>query len=94
MPIYAFRCDGDGDFEVTVPVGRAGTRQPCPICGLDGARVFVTPMVGRVDRRIGSALDRAERSRSEPEVVRSLPSDGGAARTEPSHPAWRRLPRP
>ena len=94
MPIYAFRCDGDGDFEVSAPAGRAGTRWTCPDCGHDGARVFVAPMVGRVDRQIGAAIDRAERSRSEPEVVRSIPPAGGAARTAPSHPAWRVLPRP
>lgn len=99
MTIYAFCCDDHGGFEVTAPMGRAGSRRACPRCGTDGRRIFVAPMVGRTDPRVGATIDRAERSRSEPDVVRSpTPTNGSGAVARAghaaAHPAWARLPRP
>ena len=100
MTIYAFCCDDHGGFEVTAPMGRAGSHRACPRCGADGRRVFVAPLLGRTDPRVGATIDRAERSRSEHDVVRSPspPTDGpgAVARTgaAQAHPAWSKLPRP
>jgi hypothetical protein len=100
MTIYAFSCDDDGGFDVTAPMGGAGSRRACPRCGADSRRVFAAPMLGRTDPRVGATIDRAERSRSEPDVVRSPPpsANGPGARTRTggveANPAWARLPRP
>jgi len=53
-------------------------------------------MLGLADRRLVGALDRAEKSRDEPEVVTSLPPSGGRRRQRaaPPNPALSRLPRP
>lgn len=58
--------------------------------------MFSAPMLALADRRLVGALDRAEKSRDEPEVVTSLPSSGHrrTQRSAPSNPALERLPRP
>ncbi|MBA2577141.1 MAG: zinc ribbon domain-containing protein [Euzebyaceae bacterium] len=96
MATYEFRCTDDGVFDVVAPMGKAGQRQACPTCGHDSARVFAAPMLGLADRRIVAALDRADKTRDEPDVVTSLPASGARKRTRtaPPNPALNRLPRP
>ncbi len=96
MTIYAFCCGVHGGFEVVAPMGQAGRHRACPDCGEPGTRVYAAPMIARTDRRVGAAVERAERSASEPDVVRSVPGSGSAARSRSTstNPAWQRLPRP
>lgn len=94
MATYEYRCPSDGDFELRFPIGRAPQRAACPTCGDNGPRVFRTaPGLNRTPRPLAAAIDRAEKSAEEPEVVSSIPPRRPAPR-RPPHPAHARLPRP
>jgi putative FmdB family regulatory protein len=96
MAIYEYRCDDDGPFELSRPLGTQPASAPCPACGSEARRVFSTPMLRLQPRALVAAVDHAERSRHEPEVVTSLPPAGARRRTPvaPLTPTLRRLPRP
>jgi putative FmdB family regulatory protein len=96
VAIYEYRCDDDGVFEVTRPLGTAPASIACPVCGSKGRRVFSKPMLALSPSAVVAAIDRAEKSRDEPEVVTSLPSTGARKRTPVLRltPTLRRLPRP
>jgi putative FmdB family regulatory protein len=95
MAIYEYRCDADGAFDVTLPFGAAPPSISCPACESDSPRIYSKPMTMSLPKALVAAVDRAEKSRSEPEVVRSLPSAGVPRRTRvlPLTPTLRRLPR-
>jgi putative FmdB family regulatory protein len=96
MAFYEYRCDRDGAFEVSGPLGAPPESAACPACSRDGRRVFSKPMLLRAPRELVAAIDKAEKSRYEPEVVTSLPPAGARKRTPvlPLTPTLRRLPRP
>lgn len=96
MATYEYRCDEDGVFEVTRPLGEPPKPIACPVCGSEAERVFSKPMLSLSPPALVSAIDHAEKSRDEPEVVTSLPSTGARKRTpvRPLTPTLRRLPRP
>ena len=96
MAAYDYRCDRDGVFEVTRALGSAPESTPCPECGGEATRVFAAPMLSSSPRALVAAIDHAEKSRDEPEVVTSLPPAGARRRTPvlPLTPTLRRLPRP
>jgi hypothetical protein len=77
-------------------MGQAADKLPCPVCNDEAVRVFSAPMVSRVPRALAASIDRAEKTRDEPEVVSSLPRRDPSQRTPmaPANPAFRRLPRP
>ncbi|MFD2419756.1 FmdB family zinc ribbon protein [Amycolatopsis pigmentata] len=93
---YQFRCAEDGVFDVSLPMGTAGPQWRCPVCGSDAVRVFSAPMLSRTSRALVAAIDRAEKTRDEPDVVSAVPPR--SARTlgpmGAPNPALRRLPRP
>lgn len=97
MATYEYRCDKDGVFDVMRPLGTAPETAACPVCGIEARRVISMPMV-RCGSRSGwtAAIDRAEKTRHEPEVVTSVPSAGARnrARVLPLTPTLARLPRP
>ena len=96
MAIYEYRCDSDGTFELTGPLGAPPQAAACPACSREARRVFSKPMLSRAPRALVAAIDNAEKSRHEPEVVTSLPPTGARKRTPvlPLTPTLRRLPRP
>jgi len=96
MTIYEYRCDHDGAFEVTLALGTAPESLMCPLCRSDARRVFSTPMLSLTPPALVAAIDHAEKTRDEPDVVTSLPPAGGRGRTPvlPLTPTLRRLPRP
>lgn len=95
MAIYEYRCDHDGLFEVTRPLGTAPAFVACTVCGSESRRVISVPTVRTGSRSAWTAaIDHAEKSRYEPEVVTSLPSTGARSRTLPLTPTLRGLPRP
>jgi putative FmdB family regulatory protein len=96
VAIYEYRCDDDGAFDVTLPVGTAPEAITCPVCKTEASRVFSKPMLSSLPRALVAAVDHAEKSRTEPEVVTSLPRTGARKRTPvlPLTPTLRRLPRP
>lgn len=96
MAIYEYRCARHGAFEVTRPIGTAPESVACPACERAATRVFSKPMLAVTPPGLAAAIDRAEKSRDEPELVTSLPSASGRRRTPvlPLTPRLRRLPRP
>jgi len=43
MAAYDYRCETDGVFELSFPMGTAPGTAPCPGCGSDSPRVFSAP---------------------------------------------------
>jgi len=96
VAVYEYRCDEDGPFEVTMPLGTQFESAACPVCLTEARRVFSTPMLSLAPPALVAAIDHAEKSRNEPEVVTSLPLAPAHKRTPvlPLTPTLRRLPRP
>ena len=96
MATYEYRCDRHGVFDVTRPLGTAPESVTCTVCTSEARRIFSAPMLFRGSRALFAAIDHAEKSRDEPEVVTSLPSTGARkrARVIPLTPTLARLPRP
>lgn len=96
MAIYEYRCERDGPFEVTRPIGTAPASIACPECASEAGRVFSSPMVSFAPRALVAALDHEEKTRTDPDVVTSLPPAPAHKRTPvlPLTPTLRRLPRP
>ena len=96
MAIYEYRCERDGPFEVTRPIGTAPASIACPECASEAARVFSSLMVSFAPRELVAALDHEEKTRTDPDVVTSLPPAPAHKRTPvlPLTPTLRRLPRP
>ena len=96
MAIYEYRCQHDGAFEVTLPIGTAPPSIACPLCASESDRVFSSPMVSFAPRALVAALDHEEKTRHEPDVVTSLPPAPAHRRTPvlPLTPTLAKLPRP
>ena len=96
MVIYEYRCQQHGVFELMQPMGSAASTALCPQCGSDAMRALSAPSVTRASRTAWfGAVEHAEKSRHEPEVVSSVPSAGARRNRQVSlTPALRRLPRP
>ena len=96
MATYEYRCDGDGVLEVTRPLGTAPESIACPVCGRGARRVFSKPMLLSLPPAFVAAVDHAEKTRDDPDVVTSLPPTSARKRTPvlPLTPTLRRLPRP
>ena len=96
MAIYEYRCERDGSFEVTLPIGTAPASIACPQCANEADRVFSSPMVSFAPRELVAALDHAEKTKSDPDIVTSLPPRPKHERTPmaPLTPTLRKLPRP
>lgn len=95
MALYQYRCAEHGVFEVRRPIGEATARCRCPRCADDSARVFSPPFLGRTPASVVGAIERAEKSRSEPEVVAGPPPRTATrVPNRLTNPALRGLPRP
>lgn len=96
MAVYEYRCEQDGVLEVIRPMGTAPKSITCPACKGEAQRVFSKPMLSSAPRALVAAIDRAEKTRDEPDLVTSLPARGARRRTPvlPLTPTLRRLPRP
>ncbi len=96
MAVYEYRCDHDGPFDVSRPLGTAPASVPCEVCGAPARRVYSAPMLRSPHQAAIAALDQSKRSAHEPEVVTSVPSAGRRrhTRTAQMTPQLARLPRP
>ena len=96
MAIYEYLCDRDGLVEASHPIGTAPASVTCPVCGREARRVYSAPMISCLPPALVGAIDRAEKTRDEPDVVTSLPPKPARQRTPvlPWTPTLRRLPRP
>lgn len=96
MVAYEYRCDTHGIFAVDRPMGGAPGAVACATCERKAARIFSAPMLRQGPANRMALIDKAEKSRDEPEVVTSLPPRHPSKRTPlaPPNPALQRLPRP
>jgi len=96
MAIYEYRCEVDGPFDVTLPIGTAPSSVACPECASEAERVFSAPMSSLAPRALVAALDHEDKTRHEPDVVTSLPPRPRHQRTPvlPLTPTLKKLPRP
>lgn len=96
MAIYEYRCERHGAFEAIHAIGTAPVSIACPVCKREARRVFTKPMLTSMPRALVTAIDHAEKTRDEPDLVSSLPALGARRRTPvlPLTPTLRRLPRP
>jgi putative FmdB family regulatory protein len=97
VAIYEYQCEQHERFELHQPMGTATDSALCPQCGAPARRMMSAPRI--VTRGHGAwtaAIDRADKSRYEPEVVTRLPSTGMRRSTPvvPLTPTLRGLPRP
>ncbi|OQO95127.1 hypothetical protein B1813_01105 [Saccharomonospora piscinae] len=93
MVIYSYRCAGCGEFDVRLPMGRAGQELPCPVCGAAAARRFGTRGVLRGSAALTRAVEAAEGTAERPGVV-SGPSPRSRGPRVSRDPRHARLPRP
>jgi putative FmdB family regulatory protein len=96
MAIYEYRCDQHGVFEVTRAIGTAPESIACPACEHAARRVFSKPMLSFTPPGLVAAIDHAQKTRDEPDLVTALPPADPRRRTPvlPMTPTLRRLPRP
>jgi len=96
MAIYEYRCDRHGAFDVLRAIGTAPASSACPVCERAARRVFSAPLLARTPPGLVAAIDHAEKTRDEPDLVSSLPPADPRKRTPvlPLTPTLRRLPRP
>jgi putative FmdB family regulatory protein len=96
VALYEYRCEQDGVFDITRPLGTAPSSIKCPVCKNEASRVFSKPMLMSTPRELAAAIDHAEKTRDEPDIVTSLPPTGARKRTPvlPLTPTLRHLPRP
>ncbi|MEZ5077138.1 MAG: hypothetical protein R2725_06835 [Solirubrobacterales bacterium] len=83
--------------EARFPLGTAPESVTCARCGGQARRVFSKPMLVASSRRdLATAIEHSEKTRSDPDVVTSLPPTGARKRTPvlPLTPTLKRLPRP
>jgi putative FmdB family regulatory protein len=96
VALYEYRCEEDGAFEISRPLGTAPGSIACPVCTNDARRVFSAPMLMSTPPALVAAIDHAEKTRHEPDIVTSLPPAPARRRTPvlPLTPTLRKLPRP
>jgi putative FmdB family regulatory protein len=78
VPIYDFACEDCGPFEQRRSFTESGAPAACPCCGREARRVYSMPNTRRMPTALSGAMDRAEKSGHEPEVVQR-PAAGGAS---------------
>jgi putative FmdB family regulatory protein len=70
VPVYEFICEDCGPFEQQRSFAEAGEPMACPSCGCEARRVYSPPNTRKMPAALSGAMDRAEKSAHEPEVVR------------------------
>ncbi|MBK1616688.1 hypothetical protein CKO44_24930 [Rubrivivax gelatinosus] len=96
MALYEYLCSEHGPFDTHWPLGTAPAAAACPRCDAAARRVFSAPML-RTGRRQAwtAAVEHAEKSGHEPDVVSAPPALARAPRASlPLNPALLTLPRP
>lgn len=85
MPVYEFLCESCGPFEERRSFESAAEPMPCPKCGDGARRVYSMPATKRMPAGLSNALDRSEKSASEPDVVRRPAGKQSAQEHHHSH---------
>lgn len=84
MPYYDFVCGECGPFEQQRPLAEASDPMDCPTCGRQARRVYAMPNTKLTPAALSGAMDRADKSAHEPEVVRR-PKEGAASEKKHHH---------
>lgn len=69
MPLYEYACEACGPFEAWSTMDKAAAPCRCPDCDRTGSRQIAAPMLAAMNGTLRNALERADRSSSEPAVV-------------------------
>ena len=93
MALYDYLCAECGPFEVSLPIGTAGPREGCPVCGRPAARTYGAPAVTSPRSALNHAREEADRSAHEPRVLSGPPSRTAFDQRSPN-PLHAKLPRP
>jgi putative FmdB family regulatory protein len=88
MPLYEFWCESCGPFEERRPFSRATYDTSCPACQGPATRVITPPNLRRLQPPVRHALEREEKSRHEPEVVRRATPGAGRQRRRVGGRPW------
>ncbi|GAB3845084.1 FmdB family zinc ribbon protein [Nesterenkonia populi] len=93
MPLYEFRCARCGVFDSHHSMADVPRERGCPQCADRSRRVFTAVGLTRLGSAQAKAIDRAQKSASEPEVVTGA---AGRPRATPvtNDPRHQKLPRP
>ncbi|MGP4024060.1 FmdB family zinc ribbon protein [Actinomadura sp. 3N407] len=94
MAVYQYRCAECGPFDVSRPIGTAGSAETCAACGGEASRVFTAPHLARTPRPIDRALQAQEAGAHEPRVVKRVPEAPRRPAATPADPRHALLPRP
>jgi putative FmdB family regulatory protein len=96
VALYEYRCEQDGAFDVVLALGTAPASLACPECAGEAPRVFTAPATKSMSRELYRALEHEDKSRTNPDVVTSLPPQPRHQRTPvlPLTPTLAKLPRP
>jgi len=92
MAAYDYRCERDGVFELTAPMGTAPSTSPCPECGEEAPRIFAPPLTASL-RKIDSPMGPLTPDRRAPA---GYPGPGGRPpmTSLPMTGPMRNMPRP
>ncbi|WP_081477158.1 FmdB family zinc ribbon protein [Dietzia alimentaria] len=96
MPLYQFRCQICGMFDLPFSMSAVPDAARCPDCGDDARRGISAPMLGRGNSPAMRLADATRRTASEPVVVSGAPP---GRRTRPGTPVSKdprqgKLPKP
>lgn len=69
MPVYDFVCEDCGPFEQRRSFAEADDPMVCPSCEGKVRRIYSVPYTKRMPTALLGAMDRAEKSAHEPELV-------------------------
>jgi putative FmdB family regulatory protein len=73
MPLYQFRCELCGPFDVWADVGEHDKPVVCPQCRSEATRIFTPPNLARMSASLREALSREAKSAHDPDVVGRVP---------------------
>lgn len=83
MPLYEYDCRDHGVFELARPMKESAKSASCPWCREAAPRILSAPSLRQVPRSARVALERNEKSRHEPELVRKRPTASAEPPREP-----------
>jgi putative FmdB family regulatory protein len=72
VPLYEYECPAHGVFETRRTISESAEDGPCPVCEQDSPRIVSAPNLGSMARAQVKAIERNERSRFEPKVVKTV----------------------
>ncbi len=83
MPLYEYECREHGDFELVRAMSESSAPAPCPWCQRESPRMLSAPALHKVSHATRVALDRNERSRHEPKILKRVAAANSAAPERP-----------